>query len=169
MLGLGLLGGALSRHNSADLNPRRVAVAVFENHTGRPDLDDLGSMTADWIVRGLMETPLINLTDLETVYAGQIGDTGGRADSRMLARRNGARLVISGNYYRSGDSVLIQAGIVDVASGRVLRAFDPVGASVERPTSALVGLAGRDRERSRRPGESGKPVFSGRSGLDSAS
>ena len=139
-LGLGLLGGALSHHNSPNLNPRRVAVAVFENRTGRPNLDDLGSMTADWIVRGLMETPLINLTDLETVYAGQIGDTGGRADSRMLARRNGARLLISGNYYRSGDSVLIQAGIVDVASGRVLRAFDPVGASVERPTSALVGL-----------------------------
>src|SRR5262249_27686430 len=58
--GLAGLGAAALAHNkSAVLNPRRVAVAVFENHTGRRDLDDLGSMTADWIIRGLMETPLI--------------------------------------------------------------------------------------------------------------
>ncbi len=168
-LGGGLLGGALSRHKSPDLNARRVAVAVFENRTGRPDLDDLGSMTADWIVRGLMETPLINQTDLETVYAGRIGDTGARADPRVLARRNGAGLVISGNYYRSGDSVLIQAGIRRCGERSGAPIIRPRGRAGRETHQRARGPSRRDRERSRRPGESGKPVLSGRSGLDSAS
>src|SRR5262249_9718500 len=126
--GIGGLGAALAHNKVPALNPRRVAVAVFENHTGRHDLDDLGSMTAEWIIRGLMETPLINVTDLETVYAHEPDDSAGRVDPRVLARRNGAGLVVSGNYYRSGDSVLFQADIVDVTSGRVLRSFDPMSA-----------------------------------------
>ena len=43
----------------------------------------------------------------------------------------------------SGDSVLFQAGIMDVASGRMLRSFDPVGAPIERATDALEALRER--------------------------
>jgi len=140
-LGLGALGAALSRERSAsDLNPRRVAVAVFRNRTGRADLDDLGSMTADWIVRGLMETPLIGVTDLEAVYAQTPGQSWRGSDPRTLARRDGAGLIVSGSYYRSGDTVLFEAGIVDVASGRVLRSLDPVGAPADAPAGALKAL-----------------------------
>ena len=57
-----------------------------------------------------------------------------------MADENGAGLVIRGSYYRSGDSVLFQAGIMDVASGRVLRSFDPVGAPSRRATAALEAL-----------------------------
>ena len=77
-------------------------------------------MTADWIIRGLMETPLIDVTDLEAIYAREADDSAGPTDPRALARGEGAGLVIWGNYYRSGDSVLFQASLVDVASGRVL-------------------------------------------------
>ena len=52
-------------------------------------------------------------------------------------------MMVRGSYWLSGDSVLFQAGIVDVASGRVLRAFDPVGAPLVRLTAALEAL--RDR------------------------
>jgi DNA-binding SARP family transcriptional activator/TolB-like protein len=139
VIGLGVVGGGLSRTRAPELAPRRIAVAVFDNHTGRPDLDDLGSMTADWIIRGLMETPLIDVTDLEAIHAGRPEDAG-RADPRALARRDGAGLVISGNYYRSGDSVLFQASIADVATGRILRSFIPVGAPIEHAADALEGL-----------------------------
>ena len=141
--GIGVLGGTRARARAPELAPRRVAAAVFENRTGRPDLDDLGSMAAAWIIRGLMETPLLDVTDLEAVYAGGQDDSGHPTDPRTLARRNGAGLVISGSYYRSGDSVLFQAGIMDVASGRILRSFDPVGAPVERATAALEALRER--------------------------
>ena len=141
VVGVGVAGGMLSRpHAPAPvLSSHRIAAAVFENRTGRPDLADLGPLAADWIVRGVLETPLVDIPELEAVYAG-----GGReGDPLTSARQDSAGLMVRGSYWLSGDSVLFQAGLVDVASGRVLRAFDPVGAPFTRLTSALEAL--RDR------------------------
>ena len=66
-----------------------------------------------------------------------------RTDPLAFARRNGAGMVIRGSYYRSGDSVLFQASIIDVATGRVLRSLDPVGTSLAAPTAALEVLRER--------------------------
>ena len=143
VVGLGVLGGTLSRARSPALAPRRVAAAPFENRTGRPDLDDLGALAADWIIRGVMETPLVDVTDLEAVYARGKDDAGRPMDPLTLARQDSAGMVIRGSYYLSGDSVLFQAGIMDVASGRILRSFDPVGAPVERAMDALEVLRER--------------------------
>jgi DNA-binding SARP family transcriptional activator len=143
VVGLGVLGGTLSRARSPELAPQRVAAAVFENRTGRPDLDELGAMASDWIIRGVTETPLVGLNELEAIYAWRKDDSGRPSDPMTVAREEGAGLVIRGSYYLSGDSVLFQAGITDVASGRMLRSFDPVGAPLERATAALEAL--RDR------------------------
>ena len=137
---VGVVGGALSRERPPALNPKRVAVPIFANHTGRPDLDDLGVMAADWIVRGLMETPVVDVTDVEALYADGQYRSERPMDPMTFARRNGAGMAIRGSYYRSGDSVLFQAGIIDVASGRVLRSLEPVGTSLETPTAALEAL-----------------------------
>jgi DNA-binding SARP family transcriptional activator len=137
---VGVVGGALSRERSPALNPKRVAVPSFANQTGRPDLDDLGVMAADWIVRGLMETPVVDVTDVEALYADGQYRSERPLDPMTFARRNGAGMAIRGTYYRSGDSVLFQAGIIDVASGRVLRLLEPVGTSLETPTAALQAL-----------------------------
>jgi DNA-binding SARP family transcriptional activator len=137
---VGVVGGALSRERPPALNPNRVAVPIFANHTGRPDLDDLGVMAADWIVRGLMETPVVDVTDVEALYADGQHKSERPMDPVMFARRNGAGMAIRGSYYRSGDSVLFQAGIIDVASGRVLGSLEPVGTSLETPTAALEAL-----------------------------
>jgi hypothetical protein len=137
---VGVVGGALSRERPPALKPKRVAVPSFANHTGRPDLDDLGVMAADWIVRGLMETPVVDVTDVEALYADGQYRSERPIDPMTFARRNGAGMAIRGSYYRSGDSVLFQAGIIDVASGRVLRSLEPVGTSLETPTAALEAL-----------------------------
>ena len=140
VVGIGVIGGTLSHARSAKLVPQRVAAAPFENRTGRPDLDDLGAMAADWMIRGLMETPLVDSPDLEAVYTGGPADSGRSVDPLTKARRDGAGMLIRGSYYRSGDSVLFQAEVTDVASGRVLKSFDPVGAPVERAPVALQML-----------------------------
>jgi hypothetical protein len=119
--------------------PLRVAAAPFENRTGRPDLDDLGPLAADWIIRGTMETPML-ASELEAVYARGAEDAGRPTDPIALARQVGAEKVIRGSYYLSGDSVWFQAGVMDVASGRMLRSFDPVGAPTERAIDALEAL-----------------------------
>ncbi len=143
VVGLGVLGGTLSRAKTRPLAPRRVAAAPFENRTGRPDLDDLGALAADWIIRGVMETPLTDVTGLEAVYARGGDDAGRPMDAVALARQDSAGIVIRGSYYLSGDSVLFQTGIIDVASGRILESFDPVGAPLERAMDALEALRGR--------------------------
>ncbi len=112
----------------------------------------------------MIETPLIEVTDLEAVYAGVRQDSGQTADPRALART--ARRpdwLISGSYYLSGDSVLFQASIMDVASGRTLRSFDPAGAPVERATDALADAAGADRGRSQPAGQFLEPGLPRRS------
>jgi tetratricopeptide (TPR) repeat protein len=88
-----------------------------------------------------METPMLDPSDLEAVYTGGLADSG--ADPLTAARRNNAAKIIRGSYYASGDSVLFQAEVVDVASGRVLASFEPVGARVERITVALEMLRER--------------------------
>ncbi len=127
-------------HPAPALSSHRIAAAVFENRTGRADLADLGPLAADWIVRGVLGTPLVDIPELEAVY---VGAGSSHADPLAGARQDSAGMMVRGSYWLSGDSVLFQAGIVDVASGRVLRAFDPVGAPLVRLTAALEAL--RDR------------------------
>jgi DNA-binding SARP family transcriptional activator len=140
VVGLGVLGGTLSRARTPPLASQRVAAAPFENRTGRPDLDDLGNLAADWIIRGAMETPMLGPAALEAVYSPPADRP---ADAIALAGQVGAEKVIRGSYYLSGDSVLFQAGVLDVASGRVLRSFDPVGARIDRAIDALEALRER--------------------------
>jgi DNA-binding SARP family transcriptional activator len=140
--GVGVLGGALLRGRPPSLASRRFAAAAFENRTGQPELDGLGPMAADWIIRGLMEIPLVDMTEVEAVNLGP-QDAGPVSDPRSLARQDGAATVIRGSYYRSADSILFQAAAVDVATGRTLRSFDPVGAPLERAISALEQLRER--------------------------
>jgi DNA-binding SARP family transcriptional activator len=142
VVGLGLVGGVLSRERPPALSAQRVAAAIFENRTGRPDLDDFGSMAADWIIRGVMEAPLVDIDELEAVYArrsyGSARPAGLPPDGQ-----DSAGLVIRGSYYLSGDSVLFQAGVMEAATGRIIRSFDPIGSPIDRPTAALEALRER--------------------------
>ena len=143
LAGAGVLGGKLTRARMPELAPGRIAAAPFENRTGRLDLADLGAMAADWIVRGVLEMPLVDSPELEAVYAAERDPGGGRANPLASARQEGAALVICGSYYLSGDSLLFQAAAIDVASGKVLRSFEPVGAPLGRATDALELLRER--------------------------
>jgi DNA-binding SARP family transcriptional activator len=142
VLGLGMLGGTLTRVRTPLPVPQRVAASPFENRTGRPDLDDLGPLAADWIIRGAMETPMLR-SELEAVYARGEEVAGRPTDPIAIARQVGAEKVIRGSYYLSGDSVLFLASVMDVGSGRMLRSFDPVGAPLDRAIDALEVLRER--------------------------
>src|SRR5262249_21834531 len=134
LVGLGIAGRPRAHARPPALRPQRVAAAPFENRTGRRDLDDLGAMAADWMIRGLLETPRVAPWGLEAVHTDSRGGSGPPADPLAVARRDHAASLIRGSYFASGDSVLFQAEAVDVASGRVLMSFDPVGAPVDQAT-----------------------------------
>jgi tRNA A-37 threonylcarbamoyl transferase component Bud32/TolB-like protein len=137
-LGLGgivLAAGALVlRRPAAGLNQRRVVVAVIENRTGDPALDNLGHMAADWVTQGLAQTGLVEVVPSVSVMTSSRGQA---TDVRGLGRATGAGTVVSGGFYRQRDSVRFQIQVAAASDGRVLRALDPVAAPLSQPLDAI--------------------------------
>src|SRR5437016_13829729 len=155
VLGTGTLAAAAAavilavRRPAAGLNDRRVVVAVIENHTGDPALDNLGHMAADWVTQGLAQTGLVEVVPSMSVMtaslaSGQHGS--GHLDAaglRALGRETGAGTVVWGAYYRQADSVRFQIQISAAADGKVLRALDPVAGPLAQPLTAVEALRQR--------------------------
>ena len=125
-----------ARATGAALVERRVVVAPFENQTGDTTLAPLGRLTSDWVTQGLAEAAVAEVVDPETArLAWQAAP-----NTRALATATGARLVVSGAYYREGDSLRILARITDAADGRLLRAVAPVSALATRSRDAVAAV-----------------------------
>jgi TolB-like protein len=126
----------------------RVAVGLIENRTDDAALDMLGRMAAEWISEGLHRTGFVavvpSATALEAwdyVAAQERQPAGGRIAA--FARETGSSVVVSGAYYRDGDSVYTQLQLVDVRSGGTLAALQPVAADPAAPGASMQLL--RDR------------------------
>ena len=133
----------LLRARGSRLNERRVVVAVIENHTGDPALDNIGHMAADWVTQGLAQTGLVEVVPSVSVMSSSRtpgGHGAGHLDAvgiRTLGRETGAGTVVSGAYYRQSDSIRFQVQVSAASDGTVLRALDPVAAPISQP---LVGV-----------------------------
>src|SRR5881397_1562209 len=139
----------LLRDRGWHLNDRRVVVAVIENHTGDPTLDNVGHMAADWVTQGLAQTGLVEVVPSVSVMSSSLasGQHGpGHLDAaglRALGRETGAGTVFWGAYYRQADSVRFQIQISAAADGKVLRALDPVAGPLAQPLTAVEALRQR--------------------------
>jgi serine/threonine-protein kinase len=93
-------------------------------------------IAADWIARGLSETGLVDVAPQPaTTLAG---------DSLIAyARRERAGTVLSGSFYRSGDSLQFVAVLTDVGGKQQFEAVAPVAASPKAPVAALEQLRRR--------------------------
>ena len=129
-----------SASEAGALEAKRVAVGVFENQTGDSALAPLGKMASDWVIGGLARTGLFNVLDAATLYAQADADLASREGTLGLARRNGAGLAVAGRFYRERDSLIFTASLYDVATGRVLNAIEPVGATAREPLAAVEEL-----------------------------
>jgi len=100
---LAILAGVLwLPRRYAALSPRRVVVAVIDNHTGDATHDDLGHMAADWVTQGLAQTGLVEVVPSMAVMASGRGTGGGHgaghldgAGIRALGRETGAGTVVT--------------------------------------------------------------------------
>ncbi|HEY7860663.1 MAG TPA: hypothetical protein VIB98_04425 [Gemmatimonadaceae bacterium] len=121
----------------------RVLVNAFENRTGDPRLESLGRMAEDWLTQGLLRTHLVDVVDSRAAFVQGHAADGASIDPLTTARRTGASLLVSGNFYRTGDTILFQAGVLDVPSGRIVRAIGPIFATQRAPLAALDELRSR--------------------------
>jgi len=131
---LGTAGVALLGKRAPELDPRRVVVAGFEDLSGDPTLAPLGHIAADWLTQALARRGGLE------VVPGAATSHLDAAGIRALAAQTGAGTVISGSYYRVGDSVRFNVQIIDAARGTVRRGVEPVGAPRHAPTQAAEAL-----------------------------
>jgi DNA-binding SARP family transcriptional activator len=131
-----------TRQRHAPPGRERVLITLFENRTGDTALNPLGDMEVDWLARGLVGSQLVDVVDPRALL-GHGRTRGGQPENPgQLAHRVGAALAVTGSYYRSGDSLLFVAGIVD-GEGRVVRTVGPLAASVARPVDAVDAMRAR--------------------------
>jgi len=121
----------------------RVLVDVFDNRTGDPKLDALGRMAEDWLSQGLLRTQLVDVVDSRVVYVQSHASDGSTVDPIALAHKTGAAFVVTGSYYRTGDSLLFQSSLIDARLGRIVRVVGPIVAAQATPVAALDELRSR--------------------------
>ncbi|HEY7635337.1 MAG TPA: BTAD domain-containing putative transcriptional regulator [Gemmatimonadales bacterium] len=121
----------------------RVLVAVFDNRTGDSTLQPLGRMAQDWLSQGLLRTQLVDVVDGRAVFQQSRENPAAALDPVVLAHRTGAALVISGSYYRTGDTLFLQAAVTDARTGRITRVVGPVLSSMRAPVAGLDELRSR--------------------------
>jgi DNA-binding SARP family transcriptional activator/tetratricopeptide (TPR) repeat protein len=128
--------------------PDRIVVASFENRTGDPELDLVGRMAADALVRGFTEARIGEVVLPAELMGTGVGTEGGRHgpdQAREVAQLEGAGIAVSGTVDPRPGGPVLTTTIATGPDGRVLAVLDqPLGpagivAAMERLTSRAVG------------------------------
>jgi len=124
---------------ASDLDPKRVAVAVFENETGDSKLDTVGRLAADMIIQALSPAGLFSIAPLPP--AETMPDRAKAKNRlRLLAEETKAGKIVSGTYYLQGESIRFHAKVTDIANNENLLDLVPVSGPVQEPSQALEAL-----------------------------
>ena len=129
-----------STSDPAAANGKRIVVAIFQNQTGDSTLNSLQFLAADWMTRGIAATPGVDMLYPGVLYMQGRTDSGAPATALELARNNGAQLAIAGTFYRSSDSLFFAGNLIDVATGRVIRALGPFATKESAPMEGVEAL-----------------------------
>lgn len=141
LLAAALIAGTRDRSNaSLNSDGRRIVVAMFENQSGDSTLNSLQLLAADWMTREIAATPGVDMLFPGVLYIQGRKASGARTTALELARNNGAQIAIAGTYYRSSDTLFFAGNLIDVESGRVIRALGPFPTKVSTPLEGIEAL-----------------------------
>jgi tetratricopeptide (TPR) repeat protein/predicted Ser/Thr protein kinase len=139
----------LSVSEGTELDRSRVAVDTFENRTGDETLDEIGSWAASHVGDSLLRVTGINtLPAPEAQFAAKTARNeliAGRANNPIeaLADETGAGVVVSGEYYLDGESLVFRIHVTDAVSGRPIGALEPVVGDPGSPGECIERLPGQ--------------------------
>jgi tetratricopeptide (TPR) repeat protein len=120
-------------------DPQRVAVVPFENRTGDPTLDPVGHIAADWIGEFIVRTGFVEVVDFNTAMAMRASTENGEV---ALATGTGAGTLVTGSFYKQGDTLTIQAKILR-GDGTVLIVLPQVAGEAGDPIEVIDRLRER--------------------------
>ena len=124
---------------ASNLDPKLVAVAVFENKTGDPKLDYIGSMAANRIMQGLAQVGKFSIAPMPSADA-LAAESKGKDKLRALAAVTKAGKIVHGDYYLQGDNIQFDAWVEDMAAKKNILALEPVSGAIADPAAALEPL-----------------------------
>jgi len=130
VLGLAAFAGVAwfaGRDRGPVFDDHHVIVSDFENQTRDASLDPIGKLASDLLRQSIAQSG--------------VGEVVEAAQAKGDSTRPG--LIVRGRYYREGDSVRIQAEVLDARTSRVVRAFSPVTAPASNPSAGLERLRPR--------------------------
>jgi tetratricopeptide (TPR) repeat protein/predicted Ser/Thr protein kinase len=124
---------------ASNLDPKLVAVAVFENKTGDSKLDYVGSMAAERIMQGLTQVGGFSVAPMPSAEA-LAAESKSKDKLRALADVTRAGKIVHGDYYLQGETLQYHAWVEDMATKKNLLAFEPSSGSLSDPAAALEPL-----------------------------
>jgi len=131
-----VLTSLAARGGSGGIRPaiseRRIAVIAFANETGDTALASIGRIATDWVIQGLVQTQLVDVVG-PGVRSGSFPALG---DSTPPS----PGLIVRGSYSREADSLVVQAQLVEAATGRVVRAVGPISGPLHEPLAVIERL-----------------------------
>ncbi|MEO7455902.1 MAG: BTAD domain-containing putative transcriptional regulator [Gemmatimonadaceae bacterium] len=149
------VGGALARDQVSSLlgkpgvpkSSRRIVVASFVNQTGDTALNHLGEMATDFVGSRLVEA------EFEVYYRPSamapnvvaLNAVNSRIEDRAaaLAKETGAATLVMGSYFRQGDTLQLEAKVLDPARMEVVKVVGPVSGPQSQQSKLVDELAGK--------------------------
>jgi serine/threonine-protein kinase len=132
-------GAAHAASAVAPASRPQLSVGTFINRTGDPTLDRLGSVVTPWLTWGLAGSGTVNVVD-SSALEGRGAVARGRPNGVRPAGPVAPQLLVTGNYYRLDDGIILHATVTELRSSRVVFAADPVLVDPQNPGSALGRL-----------------------------
>jgi tetratricopeptide (TPR) repeat protein len=131
-----------------DVLPERIVVAVFENRTSDPKLDELGKMACDWITQGLSqtcETDVVPSTTVMQISGMLLDQSGGKKQSdylEQLAQQALSSIVVSGSYYLQNNELQFRAEVKNIKEENLIYSMPVISGSINNPMQLIEKVAG---------------------------
>jgi TolB-like protein/tetratricopeptide (TPR) repeat protein len=106
---------------AAAIQRDRVAVMRFENRTGVDSLETFGLILADVLTNDLNRSGVVSAvpTTIVNALVTSAKAAGFATTPAFVASETGSGLVVTGTYFRQGDSLAVQAEIIDAVHARM--------------------------------------------------
>ncbi|MCB0531552.1 MAG: hypothetical protein H6574_21610 [Lewinellaceae bacterium] len=127
---------------SEEVRQEKVAVAVFNNFTNDPDLDALGNMASDWISLGLRELGVKTTSpEMMRKYKDRVGILPGNSKGEVsLWELTGAQYVLTGSYYRKGDSLQVTSRLESTENGDNIYDFPVIWGHINQKEQLITDI-----------------------------
>ncbi|MBC7844064.1 MAG: protein kinase [Gemmatimonadaceae bacterium] len=125
----------------APIDVRRVVIIPCEDLTNTADLAPLGRVAADYLTQQILSIDSINVIGATTV-AAILADTlsAQRDPTKRIAATLRAGTIVTCSIARLGDSLRVDARLVDATTGSIRRVLTPGMGPVSSPMVAIAGV-----------------------------